>query len=142
MLVQKIPEVSTSLCKLGSLNLILGFLPVGSVLAVEVEGPVADPVLLVEGRFPVTSAHVRDPTAVLVAHVEDHAVEFQVRVETQRATRAVKVERHVREVLPTFGLHSSGWNRMKDGRNHADMEFDLTLWRVGRDQTSETADDG
>ena len=64
-------------------------LPVGGVFAVKVVDPVADAVLLVEGRSGTT--HVRDTASVFVAHVEQHALELLVGVETQRPVRAVKV---------------------------------------------------
>lgn len=76
--------------------------PFVGLLAVKVVDPVADAVLLVEGGP--GSAHVRDAASVLVAHVEQHALELLVSVEAQRTVGAVERERHVRELLPALGL--------------------------------------
>ena len=64
--------------------------------------PVADAVLLVESGA--SAAHVGNATAVLIAHVEEHALELLVGVEAQRTVGTVEIQRHVRELLPPFGL--------------------------------------
>jgi hypothetical protein len=78
------------------------FVPLVSFLAVEVVDPVADAVLLVEGGS--RAAHVRDTAAVFVAHVEQHALEFLVGVESKWSVGAVESECHVRKLLPAFSL--------------------------------------
>lgn len=80
----------------------MGYPPPGGVVAVNIVVPVTDAVLLVEAGL--VSADVGDTAAVLVAHVEDVAVVLHVSVETDRLVRAVKRERHVRELLPPLGL--------------------------------------
>jgi len=78
------------------------FVPLVSFLAVKVVNPVADAVLLVESSS--RAAHVRDTAAVFVAHVEQHALEFLVGVESKGSVSAVESECHVRELLPSFSL--------------------------------------
>ena len=47
---------------------------------------------------------MRDAATVLVAHVEQHALEFLVGVEADRSTGAIEIQRHVRKFLPAFRL--------------------------------------
>lgn len=81
--------------------------------AVEIELPVTDPVLLVEGGL--VGAHVRNASAVLVTHVEELTVEFLVGVESHRAVRAVEGEGHVGEFLPSLGLAQGETRRLVKG---------------------------
>lgn len=75
-------------------------LPVLSVVAIEIEVPVAHPVLLVETR--VVVAYVRYPPSVFVAHVKDLAMVFRVRIEAHRPIAAVECESYVRQFLPSL----------------------------------------
>lgn len=87
--------------------------PLVGLAAVEVVDPVADAVLLVEGRA--VAAHVRNAPAVLVAHVEQHALELLVGVEAHGAVRTVKRQRHVGKLLPPLRLLSKRWPK-KNGK--------------------------
>ena len=78
------------------------FVPVLCVFAVEIVNPIANSVLLIESCP--RSAHVRNTAAILVAHVEQHALEFLIGVKSKRTTRAVEIKRHVRKLLPAFRL--------------------------------------
>jgi len=80
-------------------------IPIWRVWAVDVVVPVADPELLVEAG--VVAAHVRDPPTVLVAHVEDHAVELEVSVEADGTVGAVEGERDVGHICPPTFLKQS-----------------------------------
>ena len=75
-------------------------LPFGGFLAVKVVDPIADPVLLVEGSS--FTAHVGDAATIFVAHVEEHAFEFLIGVESNGAVGAVESQCHVRELFPAF----------------------------------------
>jgi len=92
--------------------------PVGSVFAVEVVDPVADAVLLVESGA--SAAHVGNATAVLIAHVEEHALELLVGVEAQRTVGTVEIQRHVRELLPPFGAVQGRQGVNQSGRERHD----------------------
>ena len=76
--------------------------PVLGIGTVKVVLPVADAELLVEGG--VVGAHVGDPAAVLIAHVEQLTVELLVSVEAHCTVRAVEGEGHIGELLPTLRL--------------------------------------
>lgn len=83
---------------------IIGALPIGGIFAVEVVDPVANAVLLVESGA--STAHVRNATTIFVTHVKQHTLELLVSIEAQWAVRTVKVQRHIRELLPPFRLLS------------------------------------
>lgn len=99
--------------------------PFVGLLAVKVVNPVADAVLLVERGA--GAAHVRDPASVLVAHVEQHAFELLVGVESERPVGAVERERHIGELLPAFGAMKSRQRvDERGGKGQADDQGYLT----------------
>jgi len=89
-------------CSVGE---VVEVIPVGRGGAVHVVVPVADAELLVEAGL--VGAHVGDPAAVLVTHVEYHAVVLHVGVEADGPVRAVEVEGDVGEVCPALLLRVS-----------------------------------
>ena len=91
--------------------------PVGGFVAVEVVGPVADAVLLIECGL--VGADEGDAPAVGVAHVEDLAVELLVGVEAEGSARAVECECHVGELFPALRL------KKRNNKNETYINHDL-----------------
>lgn len=82
-----------------SVGQVVQVIPVGRILAVDIVAPVADTEPLVEACL--VAAHVRDPATILVAHVENLAVKFQIGIETYRLVSAVESEADIRELRPS-----------------------------------------
>ena len=78
-------------------------IPFRRFFTIEIVWPVTDSVFLIKRRS--AAAHVRDPTPVLVAHVEQHALEFNIRVEAQSSAGTIKSECYIRKVFPAFHLN-------------------------------------
>jgi len=91
-----------ALGRVSSVGEVVEIVPVGRGGAVNVIIPVADSKLLVEAGL--IGAHVGNPPAVLVTHVEYHAVEFQISVESDRSVGAVKIESDIGKVSPSLLL--------------------------------------
>jgi len=72
--------------------------PIRRGRAVHIIVPIADSKFLIEAG--VVAAHIRNSPAILVTHVEYHAVKFQVCIEANGSVCAVEVECYVRHVSP------------------------------------------
>jgi len=94
--------LSGALGRISSVGEVVEIIPVGRGGAVHVIVPVADSKLLVEAGL--VGAHVGNPAAVLVTHVENHAVKFQISVESDRSVCAVKIESDIGKVGPSLLL--------------------------------------
>lgn len=94
--------LSGALGRVSSVGEVVEIVPVRGGGAVHVIIPVADSKFLVEAGL--IGAHVGNPAAVLVAHVEYHAVKFQISVESDRSVCAVKIESDIGKVGPSLLL--------------------------------------
>jgi len=94
--------LSGALRRISSVGEVVEIIPVGRGGAVYVIIPVADSKLLVEAGL--VGTHVGDPAAVLVTHVENHAVKFQISVESDGSVCAVKIESDIGKVGPSLLL--------------------------------------
>lgn len=85
-----------------SVGQVIQIVPVWRCGAVHIVIPVADAELLIEAGF--IGAHVGNPSTILIAHVENHAVKFQISVESNGSVSAVKIECDIRELSPPLFL--------------------------------------
>jgi len=81
-----------------SVGQVIQIVPVWRCGAVHIVIPVADAELLIEAGF--IGAHVGNPSTILIAHVENHAVKFQISIESNGSVSAVKIECDIRELSP------------------------------------------
>lgn len=94
--------LSGALRRISSVGEVVEIIPVGRGGAVYVIIPVADSKLLVEAGL--VGTHVWNPAAVLVTHVKNHAVKFQISVKSDRSVCAVKIESDIGKVGPSLLL--------------------------------------
>jgi len=87
---------------IGGIGEFVEVVPTTGVFALDVVGPVAVSVSLVEEG--IVSAHVGDPSAFRVAVMEQRTVELHIGVETLGTSSAVECEGHIRKLFPS--LHS------------------------------------
>jgi len=94
--------LSGALGWVSSVGEVVEIIPVRRGGTVHVIIPVADSKLLVEAGL--VGAHVGNPAAILVTHVENHAVKFQISVKSDRSVCAVKIESDIGKVGPSLLL--------------------------------------
>lgn len=75
-------------------------LPFRGIGAIKIANPITNPVLLIESRL--ISAHVGHPAPFRIAHVENLAIVFNIRVETDRFIRTIERKTRIFRVYPSL----------------------------------------
>jgi len=101
---------------------IVQIIPVWGGWTVHVVVPVTNSELLVEAGLICT--HVGNSSAILIAHVENHAVEFQISIESNSSVSAVKIECDIRELSPPLFNVVAGFFHLNKSKESEGYEAD------------------